>query len=167
MAGGADVIPIPEIPFDIDRVAEKIIERDRSGRRFSIVVIAEGAAPSGGEASYADAKGRYGGIAERIAPQVETKTGKERGPWCSATFSVGEHPSPTIGTWLSDSVRRRSAVFTMEIWGRWWHCMARQSYRCRWAMPSGISNGCLWTAITSPPHGNSESPWATENPAQW
>ena len=77
MAGGADVILIPEIPFYIDRVAEKIIERDRSGRRFSIVVIAEGAAPSGGEASYADAKGRYGGIAERIAPQVETKTGKE------------------------------------------------------------------------------------------
>ena len=77
MAGGADVILIPEIPFRLDSIAEKIRERDRHGRRFSIVVIAEGASPAGGEPSYADDTGRYGGIAERLATQIETTTGKE------------------------------------------------------------------------------------------
>ncbi len=48
IAGGADVILIPEIPFDIERVCEKIRDRARRGRRFSIVVAAEGAVPIGG-----------------------------------------------------------------------------------------------------------------------
>src|SRR5690242_14553533 len=49
LAGTADVILIPEIPYDIECVCEKIIERDRSGRHFSIVVVAEGAFPKGGK----------------------------------------------------------------------------------------------------------------------
>ena len=47
VAASADVILIPEIPYDIRRVAEKIAERERKGRFFSIVVVAEGAAPDG------------------------------------------------------------------------------------------------------------------------
>jgi ATP-dependent phosphofructokinase / diphosphate-dependent phosphofructokinase len=77
LAGGADVIVIPEIPYHGDRIAEKVIERDQSGRRFSIIVIAEGAIPAGGEPSYADETGRYGGIAERLASHIEVRTGKE------------------------------------------------------------------------------------------
>ena len=77
LAGGADVILIPEIPYHVDRIAEKVRERDASGRRFSIVVAAEGALPAGGSPSYADATGRYGGIADRIAAEVEAATGKE------------------------------------------------------------------------------------------
>ena len=54
MAGGADVILIPEIPYDLDRIAEKVRERERHGRRFSIVVVAEGAqpAPAGSPATW-------------------------------------------------------------------------------------------------------------------
>src|SRR5687768_2362764 len=77
LAGGADVIIIPEIPFRVEAIAEKIIERDRSGRRFSIVVIAEGGVPVGGAPSYADKTGRYGGIAERLAEDLEQLTAKE------------------------------------------------------------------------------------------
>src|SRR4051794_16312959 len=51
LAGTADVILIPEIPYDINSVCEKILERDRSGRHFSIVVVAEGAFPKGGVTS--------------------------------------------------------------------------------------------------------------------
>src|SRR5215210_1252317 len=51
VAGTADVILIPEIPYDIDRVCEKIMARNRAGRHFSIVVIAEGAYPTGGTVS--------------------------------------------------------------------------------------------------------------------
>ena len=49
IAGGADVILIPEIPFDIGAVCEKIRERETAGRGFSIVVVAEGATPRNGE----------------------------------------------------------------------------------------------------------------------
>jgi ATP-dependent phosphofructokinase / diphosphate-dependent phosphofructokinase len=77
LAGGADVILIPEIPYSARAIAEKIRQRDRVGRRFSIIVIAEGAVPAGGEPSYADDSGRYGGIADRLGAQLEDMTGKE------------------------------------------------------------------------------------------
>lgn len=77
LAGGADAILIPEIPFHLERVMEKVRERDRTGRRFSIIVVAEGAYPAGESPSYADAKGRYGGLAERLAAEIEERTGKE------------------------------------------------------------------------------------------
>jgi len=77
MAGGADVILVPEIPYRLDRIAEKLRDRERHGRRFSIIVVAEGALPAGGQPSYADATGRYGGIADQIAAGIEALTGKE------------------------------------------------------------------------------------------
>ncbi len=52
IAGGADVILIPEIPYDLDVVAEKINARSRRGAKFSIVVVAEGAKPMGEDAVY-------------------------------------------------------------------------------------------------------------------
>jgi ATP-dependent phosphofructokinase / diphosphate-dependent phosphofructokinase len=77
LAGGADVILIPEIPYEPKLIAEKIMERDRMGRRFSIIVVAEGAVPAGGEPSYADESGRYGGIADRLAMKLEDMAKKE------------------------------------------------------------------------------------------
>ena len=50
LAGGADVILIPELPYSTAAIVDKIKERERSGRRFSIVVVAEGARPAGGAA---------------------------------------------------------------------------------------------------------------------
>lgn len=77
LAATADVILIPEIPFRTQSIAEKVREREAVGRRFSIVVTAEGARPSGGEPSYVDETGRYGGLAERLATQIQETTGKE------------------------------------------------------------------------------------------
>jgi phosphofructokinase-like protein len=77
MAGGADVILIPEIPYRLERIIQKVRERDESGRRFSIIVVAEGARPADGEPSYADTTGRYGGIADAMASEIERLTGKE------------------------------------------------------------------------------------------
>jgi 6-phosphofructokinase 1 len=78
----ADAILIPEVPYDIDKIAEKILERERSGRSFSIVVAAEGARPAGGERTVAEsAKAgkmeRLGGIGRKVAAQLEALTGKE------------------------------------------------------------------------------------------
>jgi 6-phosphofructokinase 1 len=77
LAGGADVIVIPEIPYRIEPIVEKVRERDAIGRRFSIVVVAEGARPATGQPSYVDETGRYGGIAERLARDIEVASGKE------------------------------------------------------------------------------------------
>jgi len=78
IAGSADVILIPEIPFDIDKVCDKIRRREAEGRHFSMVVVAEGAAPKGGTASLIDpAHARLGGIAEKVAHSIEQMTGKE------------------------------------------------------------------------------------------
>jgi ATP-dependent phosphofructokinase / diphosphate-dependent phosphofructokinase len=82
VAGGADVILIPEIPFDITKVVERIKARDAFGASFSIVVVAEGAKPIGGSASVtSQASGEYverlGGIAASVSAQLATLTGKE------------------------------------------------------------------------------------------
>ena len=82
VAGTADVILIPEIEWDLDQVCAKIMERDASGRRFSIVVVAEGAKPRGGTESIIGAslpgqERRLGGIAERLGYEIQRKTGKE------------------------------------------------------------------------------------------
>jgi len=82
VAGGADVILIPEIPFDLAKVAERIMQRDTYGARFSIVVVAEGATPVGGKVSVVkEASGavveRLGGMAGIVATQLEELTSKE------------------------------------------------------------------------------------------
>jgi 6-phosphofructokinase 1 len=82
LSGSADVILIPEIPFDIEKVCEKILERERRGRRFSIIVVAEGARPKGGrivlrETARRGKAERLGGIAEEVARGIAARTGKE------------------------------------------------------------------------------------------
>jgi phosphofructokinase-like protein len=82
MSGTGDVILIPEIPYDIEKVCAKIRARYENGRRFAIVVVAEGAAPIGGDASFVATNvpgeaDRLGGIAERLAREIGKRTGFE------------------------------------------------------------------------------------------
>jgi 6-phosphofructokinase 1 len=82
VAASADVVLIPEIPYDIEKVCEKIIERDRSGRLFSIVVAAEGAISKDRVSADQDEGVQgYGGRAlaleERLAREIHERTGKE------------------------------------------------------------------------------------------
>jgi len=83
IAGGADVILIPEVPFDIEAVCERIRHRHARGRYFSIVVAAEGAIPQEGTMSLSagevDEFGhpRLGGIGQRLEQEIERRTGFE------------------------------------------------------------------------------------------
>ena len=83
MAGGADVILVPERPFDIDDVCDRIRRRHARGANFSIVVVAEGATPLDGglqsEFESTDAFGhlRLGGIAIRLEKEIQERTGFE------------------------------------------------------------------------------------------
>jgi ATP-dependent phosphofructokinase / diphosphate-dependent phosphofructokinase len=82
VAGGADVILIPEIPFRFESIAAKIAERDQAGKHFTIIVVAEGARPEGGEFVTAagqeqNREARLGGIGNRVAEEIQKRTGKE------------------------------------------------------------------------------------------
>ncbi len=84
IAGGADVILIPEMPFDIDQVCRLISHRHERGRYFSIVVAAEGATPQEGttmtlQTGETDEFGhpRLGGIGQRLEREIEQRTGYE------------------------------------------------------------------------------------------
>jgi ATP-dependent phosphofructokinase / diphosphate-dependent phosphofructokinase len=83
VAGGADVILIPEVPFDIEEVCERIRHRHARGRYFSIVVAAEGALPKEGTMSVSTGEvdefghPRLGGIGARLEQEIERRTGFE------------------------------------------------------------------------------------------
>ena len=82
VAGGADIILIPEIPYDLDKIVERLRERENFGAKFSIVVVAEGAKPLGGnvtliEKARAGHVERLGGIGALVATSLQEKTGKE------------------------------------------------------------------------------------------
>ena len=82
LAAGADVILIPEIPFDIDKVCAAIQAREADGKHYSIVVVAEGARPVGGEVSFLERRGtgtvdRIGGIGSRVAGMITERMPKE------------------------------------------------------------------------------------------
>ncbi len=82
LSGSADAILIPEIPFDIDKVCDKIRGREAAGRHFSIVVVAEGARPCDGAIELLERRGvgtvdRLGGMASKVARAIEVHTGKE------------------------------------------------------------------------------------------
>ncbi|HIU52145.1 MAG TPA: ATP-dependent 6-phosphofructokinase, partial [Candidatus Merdicola faecigallinarum] len=86
ISGGADVALIPEIPYDINKAAEAINKRKREGKRFSIVVVSEGAMPKDGTASTHSAEGidaqagisvKFGGAGEKVAKELQELTGLE------------------------------------------------------------------------------------------
>jgi 6-phosphofructokinase 1 len=98
LSGTADVILIPEIPFDIEKVCDKIRDREAHGRHFSIVVAAEGAHPKGGEMLTRGPKeaGRevvLGGIGQWVASEIAKRTGKETRSLVLGHLQRGGHPT--------------------------------------------------------------------------
>ena len=83
LAGGADMILVPEEPFDIEEVCDRITHRHRAGASFSIVVVAEGATPAEGTMELASGEldefghVRLGGVGSQVAEEIERRTGFE------------------------------------------------------------------------------------------
>lgn len=99
IAGAVNVVLIPEIPFDIQRVAEEVYKRSEAGKSYSIVVVAEGAKPKGGEAIYAEfdpTKGvaRLGGIGNWVGQQIAERTGLETRVTVLGHIQRGGSPTP-------------------------------------------------------------------------
>ncbi|GLI32966.1 6-phosphofructokinase [Desulforhabdus amnigena] len=116
IAGGADVILIPEIPYEVKEIASVIRKRSHFGRRFSIVAVAEGAKPVGGTqtikrmVSDSPDPVRLGGVSHVIAGELERETGIECRVAILGHVQRGGSPTPSdrlLGT--------RFAVKAMEL----------------------------------------------------
>lgn len=100
VAGGGDIILMPEIPYDIDCICETIRDRNATGKNFSIIVIGEGARPYGGDMVVAQKverspeKIRLGGISHQLAAQIEGITGIECRVTILGHLLRGGSPSP-------------------------------------------------------------------------
>ena len=92
LAGGGDVILIPEIPFSLKTVCEVVTHRSRRGRRYSLIVVAEGAYPRGG--SPVTYRRRLGGIGPLLAQQLEEKLGLESRATILGHLQRGGTPTP-------------------------------------------------------------------------
>ncbi|MCA0374794.1 MAG: ATP-dependent 6-phosphofructokinase [Gemmatimonadetes bacterium] len=129
VAGTADVILIPEIEWELEKVCEKIVSRDASGRRFSIVVVAEGAKPKGGRESIIGASlpgqdRRLGGIAERIGFDIQRLTGKETRSMVLGHLQRGGSPT---GYDRLLATRFGAAAVQAVADKKWGHMVALQS----------------------------------------
>ena len=100
MAGGADIILLPEIPYDIDKVIAKIEERDKTGHRFTIVAVAEGAiskedaALSKKEYKKKLEQKEYPSVSYEVAAQIMEKTGREVRVTVPGHMQRGGSPCP-------------------------------------------------------------------------
>ncbi|MBC7811444.1 MAG: 6-phosphofructokinase [Burkholderiales bacterium] len=131
VAGGADAILLPEIPFDISVVCDKIKALKAAGRRFSLIVVAEGAMPSGGEQSYyiatqAGREGKLGGMGDRVGHWLADCVEAEVRVTVLGHVQRGGQPTPR-DRWLA--TRFGSAAVHLVAQERWGTMAALQGNR--------------------------------------
>jgi len=151
LAGGADVILIPEIPFDYDSIVAKIQEREEDGKRYTLVIVAEGARERDGAFvtsgdGGADGEARLGGIGHVVADQIQTRTGKETRAVVLGHLQRGGSPT----AW-DRQLCTRFGVFAVEL-------VADGAYGQMVALtPEGVAPVAITDAIdrirTVPPDG--------------
>jgi 6-phosphofructokinase 1 len=129
LAGSADVILIPEIPYDVAKVCEKVMDRVRSGRRFSIIVMAEGAIPHNGEFSVIGESMpgqavRVGGACVPLAREIQARTGMETRSLVLGHLQRGGQPT---GYDRFLATRFGGAAVRAVAEGKWGQMVALQS----------------------------------------
>jgi phosphofructokinase-like protein len=129
LAGGGDVILIPEIPFDYEKIAEVVRKREREGALSTLIVVAEGARAQEGETlMHQTESGEYrmGGIAEEVAREVRTRTGKE-----TRTCVLGHLQRGGAPTTLDRILGTRFGVKAVELIaeGKFGHMVSYQNYQ--------------------------------------
>jgi 6-phosphofructokinase 1 len=128
LAGGADVILIPEIPFHYEKVAAAVRERERLGCLSTMIVVAEGAHPSGlGELARANRTGenKLGGIGETVAAEIGSLTGKDAR--CCVLGHLQRGGAPTV---LDRILGTGFGVKAVELVaaGKFGHMVSYQNY---------------------------------------
>jgi 6-phosphofructokinase 1 len=131
VAAGGDIILIPEIPYNIESVARKIKQRHKIGKRFSIVVVSEGAKPIGGKVVVqkivkdSPEQVRLGGISFILGHQIEQVTGVETRQVVLGHLQRGGSPTPTdrvlatrLGTKAVEMIENKEFGYMAGVNGR-------------------------------------------------
>jgi 6-phosphofructokinase 1 len=125
LAGGADLIIIPEFTMSLEEIIERVDKRQRSGSNFSIVVIAEGASIDGTEVDDRGPRDAFGhvllarrGVGERLAATIEEKTGHETRTTVLGHLQRGGSPSAYDRIWAT---RVGAAAYDLVHDGKWGH----------------------------------------------
>ena len=130
LAGGAHAILVPEIPFGHEQLCEFVKKRDYAGKLYTLVVVAEGACPVGGQELYAQKAGegefRLGGIGDVVAREIAARTGKE-----TRTCVLGHLQRGGVPTTLDRLLGTRFGVQAVQLIeeGRFGHMVSYQNYQ--------------------------------------
>ena len=130
IAGGGDIVLLPEIPYDLEVIVGKVKDRSRKGKRFSIVVIAEGARPKGGDVvvkrlvKESDDPVRLGGISFFLGSQIEKAAGIETRTVIMGHLLRGGSPTPfdrvlatRLGTKVVDMIENNDFGYMVGVSG--------------------------------------------------
>ena len=167
VAGGADVILIPEMPFNYGSICGKIQEREDAGKHFTIVVVAEGAREQGGDFvtaanAPANREARLGGIGAVVAQEIETRSGKETRVCVLGHLQRGGSPTSFDRALCSVFGATRWSSSRPEISARWSPFWAPRSRASRSATRSASSRPSAPTEVWPAPLGRSASASAIE-----
>jgi 6-phosphofructokinase 1 len=152
VASGGDIILLPEIPYDLDVICEKVCSRSRKGRRFSIVVVAEGAKPKGGKPVVdrviedCTDPWRLGGIGRKLAMDIEKKTDQESRVTVLGHLQRGGSPVP------SDRIlatRLGCSAMDLVVEARFGHMVALQKGRI---LPVELAKAVAKQKLVPPDH---------------
>lgn len=132
LAGGADIILVPEKPFDLDGICDRIDKRRKLGKTFSLVIVAEGATPAGGkQVSKAETTDQFGhvilgGIGEYVGTQIHERCGLE-----TRVTNLGHLQRGGIPTAFDRLLGTRFGVAAVELVekGRFDKMVAMQGYK--------------------------------------
>ena len=129
LAGGADIILLPEIPFDFEAIARAVRQREADKCLSTLVVVAEGASPRDGSQSrrvMTEGEDRLGGIGERVAAEIAKRTGKE-----TRTCVLGHLQRGGAPTTLDRILGTRFGVKAVEMIedGKFGHMVSYQNYQ--------------------------------------
>jgi ATP-dependent phosphofructokinase / diphosphate-dependent phosphofructokinase len=130
VAGGGDIILIPEIPYDISIISEKVNERNRKGKKCSIIVVSEGAKPKGGDpviqriVKDSPDPIRFGGIGFVLGQEIEKRTGIETRTVVLGHLQRGGSPTSfdrilatKLGTKVVDMIEKKEFGFMVGVKG--------------------------------------------------
>ncbi|MGB4057048.1 MAG: ATP-dependent 6-phosphofructokinase [Alphaproteobacteria bacterium] len=113
VAGGADIILIPEIPYTLAKIAKKIKEVKKSGRNFILLIVSEAVKSPDGkkiQVTFPDGSKRYGGIGEYLAPKIAEATGSEARVTVLGHVQRGAQP-----TWNDRLVAQALGVHAVDL----------------------------------------------------
>ena len=156
VAGGADVILIPEIPFRYETICAAIADREKIGKHFTLVIAAEGARPADGDfitsgAQQQNREAQLGGVGAVVAAEIAKRTGKETRSLVLGHLQRGGSPTNMDRVLCTLFGAKAVELITEGSFGRMVAHTGKLMEACLWPRRSASCGRCRWRAASSPP----------------